>query len=137
MSTASNVETALGNLAKIFLGNNITINGTAVSTASLLKGLGALGEIDWPGVIAAVEAGNWEEEATPIEDILRVVGLFVPPVAIAEADFEALLPVVRFLLANTHYVKADPNVAKIFPHTSDAPAGLWPSANWKDTPAST
>jgi hypothetical protein len=136
MSTASNVETALDDLVKIFLGNNITIGGTVVSTASLLKGLGALGEINWCGVIAAIEAGQWEKEATPIEDILRVVGLFVPPVTIAEADFEALLPIIRFLLANTHYVKVDPNVAKIFPHTSDAPAGLWPSANWKDIPTS-
>ncbi|MGP0060254.1 MAG: hypothetical protein ACLPID_13305 [Beijerinckiaceae bacterium] len=117
------VATAVGDLVDIFLGNNIDVGGTVVSWASLLKGLGALGQVNWSGVIAAIEAGDWETDIVPVEDILRVVGLFVPPVAVAEADFEALLPIIQFMIANTNAAGAEspagqnPTYDAIFPTT--------------------
>jgi hypothetical protein len=117
------VATAVGDLVDIFLGNNIDVGGTVVSSASLLKGLGALGQVNWSGVIAAIESGDWQTDIVPVEDILRVVGLFVPPVAVAEADFEALLPIIQFMIANTNAAGAEspvgqnPTYDAIFPTT--------------------
>jgi hypothetical protein len=117
------VATAVGDLVDILLGNNIDVGGTVVSSASLLKGLGALGQVNWSGVIAAIESGDWQTDIVPVEDILRVVGLFVPPVAVAEADFEALLPIIQFMIANTNAAGAEspvgqnPTYDAIFPTT--------------------
>jgi hypothetical protein len=95
---------AIEDLIKIFSGKNLTIDSTTVSVASLLKSLGALESLNWADVVKAVEQGNWEADIVPIEDILRIVGLFVPPVAIAEVDFEAIMPILQFIFTSVRSV---------------------------------
>ena len=115
------VGSALEDLVQIFLGKNLTVNGTTVQVSSLLKGIGALGQVNWPIVVKAIEAGNWQAEAVPIEDVLRVVGLFVPPVAVAEADFEAILPVIQFLVSSVKGATVHVNGTSVTPSWASDP----------------
>jgi hypothetical protein len=117
-----NAFSAIEDLIKIFLVKNLTIDGTTVSVASLLKSLGALENVNWADVVKAVEQGNWEADIVPIEDILRIVGLFVPPVAIAEADFEAIMPILQFIFTS---VRSEPLVNI---------SGTWVTQSWIDNP---
>jgi hypothetical protein len=118
MSALSSIE----GFIKIFLGKSLTIDGATVSVASLLKSLGAIEKINWTDVASAVEQGNWEADIVPIEDILRIVGLFVPPVAIAEADFEAIMPILQFIFTS---VQSEPLVNV---------NGTWVTRSWIDDP---
>jgi hypothetical protein len=118
MSAFSTIE----GLIEIFLGKDLTIGGATISVASLLKSLSTLEHVDWADVVKAVEQGNWEADIVPIEDILRIVGLFVPPVAIAEADFAAIMPILQFIFTSA---RSEPLVNV---------NGTWVTQSWIDDP---
>jgi hypothetical protein len=109
-------------ISGIFTGaKTITANGQTIQVSSLISSLKALEGVNWTGLVQAIEQEklNWQDAIVPIETILKIISLFVPPVAVAESDFEIVYPILVWMVANTHYQA--PNNA----------GNLWPNANWK------
>lgn len=83
---------------------------TVVSAADVLSALKIVSAFDFKGAIAAFESQDTQtkvvEGAIALDDMLKIVGIFVPPVAIVANDIEVgievekiALPLVQMLLA--------------------------------------
>jgi len=75
--------------------STVDIAGQSVSIASLVSALDALSKVDLAGTLSTNDFANFrsfllsaqfENDLIPVADLLGVIGLFVPPVAVAAND---------------------------------------------------
>ena len=69
-----------------------------VTPNDLAKVIFDFSTIDWSNIFKDIETLNLQKEIVTIEDILKIIGIWVPGVAQAEADLEAAIFVVSIIL---------------------------------------